>query len=67
MTLAQAAFVRPEDERNVGELRQRCAERLVHKHLLRRIGDMVVSPYDVRNGHVDVVGDDGQVIRRVLI
>ena len=43
------------------------AESLILKHLLGRVRDVVGAADDVREAHVDVVGDDAQVIRRNAI
>ena len=67
MPLAQALLVRPEDERNVGERRDRLSERLIQENLLRRVRDVIVAANHVRDAHVDVVGHDREVIRRLTI
>ena len=41
---------------------QRSVERLVEHDLLGRIGDVVGAADDVRHAHVDVVGDDAEMI-----
>ena len=58
MTFAQALLVGAEDERHVGELRDRGSERLEEEHVLRRVRDVIVAPHDMRDLHVHVVGDD---------
>ena len=51
----------------MGELRDRGSERLEEEHVLRRVRDVIVAPHDVRDLHIHVVGDDGQVIRRLTV
>ena len=43
------------------------AERLEQQHLLRRVRDVIVAAHDVRDLHVEVVGDDGEVVGRVAV
>ena len=43
------------------------AERAEEQHVLRRVREMVVAARDVRDGHVDVVDDDGEVIGRIAV
>ena len=64
MTLRQPGLVRPEDQRQVREPRQRRAERLVEENLARRVGDVVVAADDVGDAHVHVVDDDAEVVDR---
>ena len=35
----------------------------VQQNLLRRVGDVIVAAHHVRDAHVDVVGNDGQLVR----
>ena len=42
-------------------------KRLIQQHLLRRVGDVIVAADDVGDLHVDVVGDDRQVIGRLAV
>ena len=42
-------------------------ERLVQQHVLRRVRDVIVAADHVRDRHVDVVGDDRQVIGRLAV
>ena len=67
VALAQALLVGPHDERHVRERGHGRVERLVEQHLLRRVRDVIVAADDVRDRHVDVVHDDGQVIRGMTI
>ena len=64
MSLAEALLVGSENERHVRELRRRFAERLPEEHVLRRVRDVIVAADDVRDAHVQIVGDDRQVIGR---
>ena len=47
--------------------RKRLAERAVEQHLLGRVRNVIVAAHDVRDRHVDVVGDHRQVIGRVPV
>src|SRR5687767_3198026 len=47
--------------------RRRLAEGVVEQDLLRRVRDVIVAAHDVRDGHIDVVDDYRQVIRRMRI
>ena len=67
VTLAQPLLVRAEDERHVREARRRLAECLVEQNLLGRIRDVVVATDNIRDGHVDVVCDNREVVGRVPI
>ena len=49
------------------EGRHRRAERSIDQHLLRCVGDMVIAAHDVRNLHLHIVHDDGQMVGRVAI
>ena len=49
------------------ERRHRGAERAEEQDVLRRVREMIVAARDVRDGHVDVVDDDGEVIRRIAV
>ena len=49
------------------ERRHRPAERLIQQHVLGRVRDVIVAAHDVRDLHVDVVGDDRQVISRLAV
>src|SRR5688500_6475875 len=67
MPLAEALLVGPHDERHVRELRRRLRERVVEQYLLRRVGDVIVATNDMRDRHVDVVDDDGEVIGGIAV
>ena len=62
VALAEARLVRAENQRHVGEHRQRGAQRLVEQDLLGRIGNMIGAADDVGDAHVHIVGDHAQVI-----
>ena len=62
MALGEAGLVRAEDQRDVGERRQSRAESLILQHLLGGVRDVVGAADDVREAHVDVIGDDAEVI-----
>ena len=64
VALGQALPVRPEDHRDVGEHRQRVAERLVAEDLLRRVREVVVAADHVGDLHRDVVHDHAEVVGR---
>ena len=49
------------------ELRRRRAKCLEEQHMLRRVRDVVVAADDMRNRHVHVVDDDGEMVRGVAI
>ena len=67
MPLAQPLLVGAENQRHVRELRHRRAQRLVKQHLLRRVRDVIVAPHHMRDLHLDIVGDDGEVIRGMAV
>ncbi len=67
MALAQPLLVRAQDQRNVGELGNRRLEGLVEQELLGRIRDVIVAAHDVRDPHLDIVGDDRQVVRGMAV
>ena len=46
----------------MGELRHRRTERLIENHLLRRVRNVIVAAHDVRDLHLHVVRDDGEVV-----
>ena len=62
VALAEARFVRTEDQRHVGEYRQARAQRLVEQNLLGRVGDVVGAADDVGDAHVHIVGHHAQVV-----
>jgi hypothetical protein len=64
---AQALLVGAENQRHMGELRHGAPERVEEQHVLRRVRDVIVAPDDVRDRHVDVVGDDRQVVGGLAI
>ena len=41
-----------------------CAERAIEQDLLRRVRDVIVAAHHERDAHVDVVGDDGEIVDR---
>jgi hypothetical protein len=65
--LAQLLLVGAENQRHVRKLGWRLPERLPQQNVLRRVGDVIVAPNDVRNPHVDVVGHHGEVIDRQAV
>ena len=60
----ESSAVGADDERDMGEVRGRVAERLVQQQLARRRGDQVVASDDFRHALGRVVHDDGELIRR---
>ena len=62
MAFREAGFVGSEDERDVGEDRHGGSKCMILQDLLGRIRDVVGSPDDVGEAHVDVVSDDAEVI-----
>ena len=62
MTLAQALAIGTEDQRHVRELRHRSINRPVEKNLLRRVRNVVVPAYHVRDLHLHIVGHDGELV-----
>ena len=62
--LGQLRPVRAVDQRYVSPDRRVPAHRLVDDGLARRVGQMVVAPDDVSDGHVVVVDDDGEHVCR---
>jgi hypothetical protein len=67
VAFAQAFLVRAENQRHVREPRHRRSEGVVQQNMFWRVRDVVVASDDVRDLHVDVVGHDGEVIRRLAI
>ena len=65
--LREPLLVAAEDERKVRERRHGGAERAEEQHVLRRIREVIVAARDVRDLHVDVVDDDGEVIGRIAV
>ena len=65
--LREPLLVAAEDQRQMRERRHRGAERAEEQHVLRRVREMVVAARDVRDGHVDVVDGDGEVIGRIAV
>ena len=62
VALGQAAPVRAQDHRDVGELGERVAERLVAEDLLGGVREVVVAADHVADPHRDVVDHDAEVI-----
>ena len=67
MPLAELLAVRPEDHRQVGELRHGRAERVVDVDLARRVVDVIVAADHLADTHVDVVDDDREVVGREAV
>ncbi len=53
-----------EDECHMSKRRVLPSECIIHHHLFRRIGDMVVSTQYVTNLHQVIVNDDREVVCR---
>ena len=49
------------------EARRLALERLVEKHLLRRVRDVIVAANDVRDPHLHIVGNHREVVGGVTI
>ena len=64
LALAHLRPVRVEDERQVGEERDRVAERAEHQDLLRRVREVVLAADDVADLHRGVVDHDREVVER---
>ena len=64
VALAEPLLVGAENQRDVRELGRRLAERAPEQDVLWRIRDVIVAADDVRDLHIEIVGDDRQVIRR---
>ena len=64
VALAEALAVLAEDERDVGVVGRRRAERPDHHHLLGRVGDVVLAAQHVGDAHVHVVHGGGEVVGR---
>ena len=64
VALGEPCPVHAEDLRQVGEARQRRAERAVDVDLLGRVGEVVVAADHVGNRHVGVVHRDAEVVGR---
>ena len=62
VTLAELAALGPEHHGVVREGGRRRPQRLVEQHLPRRVGEVVVAADDVRDAHVAVVHDGGEVV-----
>src|SRR5581483_2957299 len=60
-------LVGAEDQREMGEHRRLAVERAKQQDVLRRVGEMVVAARDVGDLHVDVIDDDGEVVRRIAV
>jgi hypothetical protein len=65
--LAQAFLVGTEDQRHMRERGRRRAEGLVQQDLLRRVRDVIVAANHVRDRHVHVVADDGELVGRLAV
>ena len=57
-------MIRPQDQRQVRELRRRKPQRLVEQHLARRIRNVILAADHVRHLHHRIVDDDGEVVGR---
>ena len=62
MPLAQPLLVGAQNQRHVGEGGHVGAKRPVQDDLLGCVRDVIVAANDMRDGHVDVVADDGELI-----
>src|ERR1043165_9419122 len=61
LALRELALVRRENEREMREARQPCAQSLVEQNLLVRVRQMVLAANHVRDVHLYIVEDDRQV------
>ena len=67
VALRQFRPVLAEDEGDVGEFGDGPAERAIDQHLPMRIRQMLLGPNHVRDAHVMIVDDHGEVVRRQAI
>ena len=67
VSLGELLLVRAQDHAEVGELRYRRAEGSEQRHVLGRVGEVVVAPDHVRDAHVRVVDADAEVVERVPV
>ena len=65
--LAQLLSVGTEDCRQMGELRDRCAQGLIDKDLPVRVRQMAVAPDDMRNLHQEVVDHAAEIVGRAAV
>ena len=65
--LLEPFLVRAENERHVREPRHVGADRLIQEDLLRRVGDVIVAAHHVRDLHLHIVRDDGELVRRMTV
>ena len=64
MPLAEFLLVGSENERHVRKFWRRSAQCLEQQNVLRRVRDVIVAANNVSDPHVDVIGDNRQVVNR---
>ncbi len=67
MALTQPLLVGSENQRDVRELRNRRTYCAIQQNLLRRIGNVIVTPHHMRDLHLHIVGHDRQLVGRVAV
>src|SRR3989338_5971833 len=66
LPLRHLRLIRREDERQVRVDRTREAERFLDEYLPRRIGYVVFPADDMRDACFPIVGDDGEMVERII-
>src|SRR5262245_38529406 len=67
MSLGEPCLIRPKYHRQMSEAGHRISERLKDRHLSRRIGEVIISTYDMRYVHERIVHDDRKVIGGIAV
>ncbi len=67
VAFAKSCLVGPEDHRDMGKSRHRVPQRPVKEYLPRRVVQVVVAADDVRDSHLRVVDNDGEVVSRIAV